>query len=159
MYFAGQTRVSGIAEKISRDRYRTIRNNWKLVDDDKIPDAEKKDKFWKVKPMTNMILNCCLLNPKNKNVSIDEQMTRYQIKPNPCGMKIFVVAAPDGLSLNFFFYQGRGDPFVEEDHLQSLGVGGTAVVKLTWNLPTEVSIYMDRFFTSMHLLDLLHSEA
>ncbi|KAJ8895426.1 hypothetical protein PR048_000758 [Dryococelus australis] len=99
--------------------------------------------------------------PKTKNVSFDEQMVPFwgcipcrqiiKSKPNHYGMKIFVAATSDGLL-------ARG-PIVEEDYLQCLGVGGKAVIRLTRNLPTGVSIYVDRFFTSMHLLDLLHSKA
>ncbi|KAJ8890320.1 hypothetical protein PR048_009828 [Dryococelus australis] len=141
MYWAGKTKVSGIAEKMNRDRYLTIRNK---------------------RQVPKMIWNDCQLNPKNKNISINEQMVPFcgliKSKPNPCVMKIFVVAAPDGLPLDFFFIR-RGDPIVEEDNLQCLGVGGKAVMRLTQNLPTGDFIYIGRFFTSMHLLDLLHLEA
>ena len=80
-------------------------------------------------------------------------------KPNPCGVKIFVAAATDGLPLDMFFYQGKGDPIVSEECCATLDIGGKAVMKLTRNLPPGMTIYMDRFFTSTSLLDLLHSEA
>lgn len=79
-------------------------------------------------------------------------------KPNPCGLKIFVAAAPDGLPLDFFLYNGKGDLIVEEEIFQGLDIGGKAVLKLISTFPQGISVYMDRFFNSVLLLDLLHSE-
>lgn len=170
MYWERKTKVNGVASLIGRDRYFTIRSHLKVVYDTDITNEEKnQNKFWKVAPLLNSVRTGCLLNPKSETVAVDEQMIPFfgqtparqviKSKPNPCGLKNFVIAAPDGLPLDFFFYQGKGDPIVEDDRFHLLDVGGKAVIKLLATFPTGVAVYMDRYFNSMHLLDLLHSEA
>ena len=99
---------------------------------------------------------------------IDEQIIPFwghcparqviKTKPNSCGVKNFVLAATDGLPLDFFLYQGKGDPIVPvtEDCYKDLDVGGKSVMKLSAILPPGVTIYMDRYFTSPLLLDFVH---
>lgn len=57
-----------------------------------------------------------------------------------------------------FFYNGKGDPIVDEPIFSTLNIGGKAVIKRLSTFPQGVSVYMDRFFTSDGLLDLLHSK-
>ena len=75
-------------------------------------------------------------------------------KPNPCGLKNFVATSPDGLPLDFFLYQGKGDGIT--DNCQHLDIGGKEIMQLTKILPKGITIYMDRYFTSVPLLDTLH---
>lgn len=170
MYWAADTRVPFVASQISRDLYFKIRAHLKLVSDAEVSNDEKAaSKFWKVGPLMKSVQVGCLLNPRKSKVAVDEQMIPFwghaparqviKTKPNPCGLKNFVVAAADGLPLDFFFYQGKGDPIVSEENLQHLDVGGKAVLKLIRSFPSGVSIYLDRFFTSQVLLDTLFSEA
>ncbi|XP_037929963.1 piggyBac transposable element-derived protein 3-like [Teleopsis dalmanni] len=83
------------------------------------------------------------------------QLKQYvKCKPNPVGLKNFVLASPDGLVLDFFIYQGAktwpcGKPN------PALGIGGTVVERLTKNVPKGSEIFMDRYFTSMNLLTFL----
>ncbi|XP_050511228.1 piggyBac transposable element-derived protein 3-like [Diabrotica virgifera virgifera] len=169
MYWARKTKAECISNLMRRDKYFCIRKNLKIVYDGDVTDEEKNAyKFWKVEPLIRSVKTGCLLNPKPQVVAIDEQMIPFwghcparqviKTKPNPCGLKNFVVAAPDGLPLDFFFYQGKGDPIVHDERFKLLDVGGKAVMKLLTTFPPGVSIYMDRYFNSEHLLDLLHSE-
>ena len=78
MYWSEKTRVKCIADNITRERYKTIRNNLKLLDDDEVSDAEKlSNKFWKVKPIFQLVLNGCLLNPRDSKVCVDKQMIPF----------------------------------------------------------------------------------
>lgn len=79
-------------------------------------------------------------------------------KPNPCGLKNFVVCSSDGLPLDFFLYEGKGDSIfpIEQLNYPKLDIGGKVIVRLTQNLPQGISIFMDRYFTSTDLLDELH---
>lgn len=168
MYWEAATKVPFVASLISRDLYFTIRKHLKIVTDTEVPEVEKStNKFWKVSPLVKSVRTGCLLNPKPKTVAVDEQMIPFwghaparqviKTKPNPCGLKNFVVAAPNGLPLDFFFYQGKGDAIVNDLEFQQLDVGGKAVMKLLNTFPSGISVYLDRFFTSELLLDLLFS--
>lgn len=173
MYWTEKTRVPVIADNMSRNRYFLIRNNLKLRDDSIVEDEEKaKDKFWKVRPLLQTVLTGCLLNEKSSNVAVDEQIVPFfghaparqfiRGKPNPCGLKVFVATAPDGLPLDFFIYQGSGDKIISnsaDDDLKELDTGGKVVLRLAENLPPGCNLYMDRYFTSIHLLDILHYKA
>lgn len=169
MYYDVRTQVPAIASIVPRDKFFAIRNNLKLVYDNDVTDEEKAaTKFWKVGPLVNSVRTGCRLNERSQQVAIDEQMVPFwgrcparqviKSKPNPCGVKIFVAAAPDGLPLDFFFYNGKGDPIVADPIFSRLNIGGKSVIKLLTTFPKGVSVYMDRYFTSEDLLDMLHSE-
>lgn len=82
---------------------------------------------------------------------------RVKGKPNPCGLKNFVACAPDGLPLDFFLYEGKGDTILFENEInyQGLDMSGK-LVRLSRHLSEGTSILMDHFFTSTLLLDELH---
>lgn len=152
MYWVVGTRVAEIAEKMSRRRFFSIRNALKLVVDDDVPnDMKTKDTFWKIIPLLETVRAGCLLNPRTQKVSIDEQIVPFygqtsmkqyiRGKPNPCGLKMFVCSSPDGLPLDFFIYEGKGDTILD-DH-SSLNIGGKVVMRLARSLPEGCIIYMD----------------
>ena len=52
MHWQRRSWVNTIANYMPRNRYFTIRNNIKCVEDELVTDDEKKcDKFWKVRPV------------------------------------------------------------------------------------------------------------
>ena len=172
MYWAEKTRVPVIADNMSRDRYFTIRKNLKLRDDLLVSDEERaEDKFWKVRPLLKSIETACLLNEKSSNVAVDEQMIPFfghaparqyvKGKPNPCGLKCFIATSPDGLPLDFFVYAGQGDRINADfdPEVKDLDIGGRVVIRLSKYLPPGCTLYMDRYFTSIQLLDVLHTKA
>lgn len=150
-------------------KYFIIRNNLRVRDYADVPDQEKgSDKIWKVAPLINAVRAGCLSNPCDKQVSMNKQMITFwghaatrkfvRGKPNPCGLKNFVVCPSDGLPLDFFLYEGKGDSVLPNNELNypKLDIGGKVIVRLTQNLPKGISILMDRYFTSIDLLDELH---
>ncbi|GFV76155.1 piggyBac transposable element-derived protein 3 [Trichonephila clavipes] len=85
-------------------------------------------------------------------------MRQYLLsKPNPVGLKIFVLAAPDGLVLDFFIYTGADTVLVEGKQLYSLG--GAVVKHLVGTIPTAkvTHIFTNRYFTGLSILDYLVS--
>ncbi|GFR30747.1 piggyBac transposable element-derived protein 3 [Trichonephila clavata] len=75
--------------------------------------------------------NACLTLPRTECLSIDEQMMPFSdrcpmrqyllSKPNPVGLKKFVLGAPDGLVLDFLIYTGADIVPVEDKQLYGLG--------------------------------------
>lgn len=75
-------------------------------------------------------------------------------KPNPVGLKSFVLANPDGLVLDFCVYAGK-DTFVNVKSTNDKWLGGKAVVALVDSFTPGTVIYCDRYFTSLPLLSEL----
>ncbi|CAH1998032.1 unnamed protein product [Acanthoscelides obtectus] len=102
MYWAKPTRVAAIADVMTRGRFFSIRSNLKVVIDGSISEEKRRyDKFWKVRPILEAILQGCLQLPREKVVAVDEQMISFtgtcqmkqfvRGKPNPEGLKILLL--------------------------------------------------------------------
>ncbi|XP_069701493.1 piggyBac transposable element-derived protein 3-like [Periplaneta americana] len=169
MFWSARTRIPMIADNMSRNRFFELRTNLKVIDDNSVSeDDRKKDRFWKVRPMLDIVRQSCLQTPQPQNVSIDEQMIPFyghvsmrqyvRGKPCPVGLKLFVMASASGLPLDFVMYQGKGTGFhsVVAPTPENFDIGGKAVLKLCDTLPAGSSIFINRYFTSVPLLDLLY---
>lgn len=168
MSWAHDTRVPIIADNITRDRFFKLRSRLKVVDDNKVSaEIKSLDRFWKVRPLLDRVQRGCLQNVRTNEVSIDEQMIPFsgQVlmrqfirgKPNPVGLKNFVMTTPTGIPLDFYMYEGKGSSVESAltETPEKLDVGGRMVLKLTDTLPIGVSVYTDRYFTSIPLIDSL----
>lgn len=168
MFWAAETRVNLIAQNFTRNRYFKLRANIKVVQDHTVTDVEKEvDRFWKIRPIVSGIEQGCRENKRERCVAIDEQMMPFtgkcklkQVvkgKPNPEGIKIFLMANPNGLPLDLYLYQGKGTSIESAMYPtpEKIDLGGRVVLKLADTLPQETSIYFDRYFTSILLLDTL----
>ncbi|XP_050302048.1 piggyBac transposable element-derived protein 3-like [Anthonomus grandis grandis] len=152
---------------MTRDRFFAIRSNLKIVIDGSIAEeVPRSDKFWKVRPIIKAVWQGCLQLPREKVVAADEQMIPFAAtckmnqfvrgKPDPKGLKNFVVAAPDGLVVDFELYQGKNT--FPDDSVKRLGVGPFAVVRLGRTLFLESHVYCDRSFTTIPFLEYLRQQ-
>lgn len=162
MFWQNNYRVQSIADVITRKRFFKIRSNLKVVIDSDVTDEVRKaDRFWKVRPLLDRVRRGCLAQSRCRDVSIDEQMIPFTgasparryvpNKPNPIGLKNFVLANPQGLVLDFVVDQG-----VSSYHpVPNLGVGALVIAHLCEGLTAGTHVYCDRYFTSISLIEYM----
>ncbi|CAK1579258.1 unnamed protein product [Parnassius mnemosyne] len=161
MYWQHKFRVAFVADHMSRNRFFILRNSLKLVNDNDFSAEDKsKDKLWKVRPLIKEILKGCHSIPKDQKLSIDKMIIPFTGacgmkqycpgKPNPTGLKTFVLANPTGEVCDFDIYQGATTYPSYAD--TSFGLGEKAVLALTEDLLLGHIIYCDRYFTTETLI-------
>ena len=158
------TRIHSIADCMQRDRFSKLRNHFTVVDNNVFSEDDKSaDRMWKVRPFVERIRRTCLTLPREANVSNDEQMISFTgrcpsrqyvpRKPNPTGLKNFVLAGASGLVLDFELYQGAGTFDRYDIDGKKAGQGSGAVLRLCESLSNGHRLYCDRFFTSLPLIN------
>lgn len=163
MYWGTRFQLKEIADCMSRDRFFSLRVNLHCVDNLGIDEtAQKANRLWKVQPVITSVRERCLqLERGSGTYSIDEQMIPFlgscplrqvvKNKPRPVGLKNYVITSSNGLMLDFEILQGESTPFPDK----SLGHGPAVVLRLVQTLPQGTSVYFDRYFTTLPLLEKL----
>lgn len=126
------------------------------------------NKFIKVRPLFDRIKKTCLELPVEKNLSVDEQIVPFKGqlsvkqyirgKPNPWGIKLFLLCGQSGIVYNLLMYQGNM-PEVSEESRKIFGLGGSVVLFLSEPLKSNRHyLTMDNFFTSINLFYTLQKK-
>lgn len=142
-------------------RFFKLRNNLHVVSQ-REPPPGNTNRFWKVDPVVKAVRKRCLeLQPEEYN-SVDEQMIPFtgrapakqfvKNKPNPVGIKNFVICGKSGKAHDFELYQGKGTG-ISEEH-KSLGLGASVVLRLAENIPrfSNYKVCFDNYFTGFPLI-------
>ncbi|KAL4100861.1 hypothetical protein QTP88_020890 [Uroleucon formosanum] len=148
MYWTKGTRVPLVSNNMARDRYFLIRSNFKILNDSSISDEiKKKDFLWKIRPLLDSVRNGCLQLIRDTHLSIDEQIIPFtgttrlkqfvKGKPNPEGLKHFVLADRNGLVLDFFIYQGKITTIYHDDCEFSLTLAESIIWHLSETVPPK----------------------
>ncbi|KAH8018627.1 hypothetical protein HPB51_009495 [Rhipicephalus microplus] len=153
--------VSSVADTMPRDRFFLLRSNLCCqLDDDISDDDRKSQRLWKVAPFVEMVRKGCLGLERSNCFCVDEQVIPFSgrcpmkqyipNKPNPVGLKNFVLAGKDGLIYDFAIYKGK-ETFPDF----GLGISGNSVLKLVETVPACSTLYCDRWFSSVSFMDEL----
>ncbi|GBP12331.1 PiggyBac transposable element-derived protein 3 [Eumeta japonica] len=161
LYWSNDLCVPLIRNTMTRDRFFELRNHLHFVDNSARRD--NTDKLWKIRPIITKVQEKCYTLPRSKHLSIDEQMIPFSgrceyrqyvpSKPNPLGLKNFVLAARDGVVLDFEIYVGSNT--LPPQDMADLGLGAGIVKLLCRTVDETCVLYADRFFTSIKLADYL----
>ncbi|XP_037800575.1 piggyBac transposable element-derived protein 3-like [Penaeus monodon] len=175
MYWQKKTRISVIADAMSRDMFSVIIASLKVFDESLLNAAQRKsDRFHKIRPLIDCVRSRCLELDRPQYVSVDEMIIPFTgrthlkqftpRKPNPHGLKIFVLASSDGQVLDFEFFQGKEDLLLNVQrtglHLPEWGtlkIGEAAVLRFVKSVSRGTSFFFDRFFATPKLLEILSS--
>ncbi|KAH7956744.1 hypothetical protein HPB52_012360 [Rhipicephalus sanguineus] len=114
IYWSRIPAVPLVTENMTRDRFFELRGMLHFVDLSQTTAAQTENKLFRAEPIIESFRKACLELPRPKAVSVDEQMIPFSgrcparqyvpSKPNPVGLKNFVLSSSDGLVLDFVIY-------------------------------------------------------
>ena len=173
-YWANNTWVPQVANVMSSKRFMNIRAMIHFNDNETI--HESNDRYYKVRPIFDMLRKEFLKIPHTPKQSIDEVMVGYKgkragnlrqyikSKPDKWGFKIFSRSSIDGIIHDFILYQGKSTfdnhPIEFKTNELSMNLSSRVVIGLckTMHDPSKSAIYADNFFTSLSLAQYLKSD-
>lgn len=166
-YWDPQLNISQISQAMPINRFYSLRTNLHFVDVES-EDINKNDRFWKVRPLFDVIRTRCLALPLETYLSIDEQMVPFKghlnvkqyvrNKPNPWGVKIYALCGVSGTLFDFILYQGSTTE-VDKGDQENLGLGAAMVMKLSERIDQRnVQLYFDNYFSNYQLLQYLRQK-
>ena len=114
---------------------------------DTLEEEKKADRLWRVCPIMESFCQCCLKVSRAPELSVDEIMIPFQgkmpsrqyfpMKSNPFGMKIFVLANPNSVILDFHAYTGEETFRHLAQQVTDMGIGASAVITLLTMFPLD----------------------
>ena len=163
-YFSDAIGDLGAKKCLDRNTFFKIRRNIKCVwDSDIDANSRSRDPLWKVRPIMEKVRKCMEQIPcPPDSICVDEQIIPFtggmpnkvviKTKPHPVGLKLYCSATPSGTILNFLAYCGS-KTFDEE--YAGKPQGESAVLKLCDKVPKGCTVYLDRFFTGLGVVERL----
>ncbi|XP_072142035.1 piggyBac transposable element-derived protein 3-like [Dermacentor andersoni] len=152
---------------MSRNRFEKLRNCLHIVDVN--GDHNSNDRLWKVRTLLDAFRERCLNLTLEEHLCIDEQIIPFKGqldikqyikgKPNPWGVKVFMLCGASGIIYDFLVYQGSTTELVPAEK-KDFGVTGAFVLHLARRIPdgTGHKLFFDNYFTSLPVLRVLRDK-
>ncbi|KAK7880575.1 hypothetical protein WMY93_032787 [Mugilogobius chulae] len=169
-YWHPASRFNLIADIMPKRRF-TLLQRYIHFNDDQQCDGSL-DRFYKIRPLFEMLRKQCLLIPSTYKHSVDEVMVSYNgtragnvrqyvaNKPDKCGFKVFCRASSSGIIHDLLLYQGPSTFFNVDlsEEEQELPLASKVVTTLckTISQPRISVVFCDNYFTSFDLVLSLH---
>lgn len=164
MYWNSNTRVSAVADTMSRTRWREIKSKIhfsKNLRANTINNAEVTDSLQKIRPILDKLVKNFNRIPMSEYVCVDEQIIpfkgRHRLKnympkkPKKWGYKAFLLCDSSGLIYNFEIYTGK---VIHDPELPNVGSSGNVVLRLAKIIPKQLfyKICFDNWFSTLPLI-------
>ncbi|XP_032436485.1 piggyBac transposable element-derived protein 2-like [Xiphophorus hellerii] len=170
-YWHHESRFDLITDIMPRRRFQLLRRYIHFNDNQQC--SESRDRFYKIRPLFEMLREQCLLIPSTHKHSVDEVMVAYKgtragtlrqyiaNKPVKWGFKLFCRASSSGIIHDLLLYQGASTFFnvalSEEEQALPLGAKVVTTLCKTIKEPQMSVVFCDHFFTSFNLVQYLHT--
>ncbi|XP_070397519.1 piggyBac transposable element-derived protein 3-like [Dermacentor albipictus] len=160
-YWEQGTRHSPVADTMSRNRFLKLMACLHIVDNLAVPEEEKQDKVWKLRPWIVALQRNLESIEQEEYNAVDEMMVPFtgrsslkQYMPNkpvPWGFKLWGRAGATGILYQFDVYQGKTNANY------TFGLGGDTVLDMCSKLPSDegFKVAADNFFSSLDLVEEL----
>ncbi|XP_051515101.1 piggyBac transposable element-derived protein 3-like isoform X1 [Myxocyprinus asiaticus] len=162
MYWETALRYNQVSDVMSRNRFQELLRSLHFVNNLTVPETEKTDKLWKLRPWLDSFREKCLQVVPEEHNSVDEMMIPFKGKfsgikqylrgkPHPWGFKLWVRRGISGMVCDFEVYQGSVNGHRAKSEL---GLSGDVVMKLASTLPEgqNYKIFADNYFTCIPLV-------
>lgn len=154
----------GVFSFMTLHRFRQLRTSFHVMNNLEIPN-NCADKFVKVRPIIEAVRARCNKQNVEENICVDEQIIPFKGrlsckvyhkgKPNPWGIKNYVLCGKSGFPYDFIMYQGKGTQ-INSEYQRKYGFSAAVVLHLVDKLRNKRhKVYFDNFFNSYHLLEVL----
>lgn len=161
LYWDSSLDMKIFLENMTRDRFFQIRNNLHIIDNNSIP-QNNTDRLIKVRPLYDMVRKRCLELNLEQILSVDEQIVPFRGKleikqyikgkPEPWGVKIFMICGKSGLIYDFIIYQGATTNLDRNDVLK-YGASAAYVNELSKRINgSGYYLFFDNYFSNYNLL-------
>lgn len=170
-YWNPASRFNLIADIMPKRRFKLLRRYIHFNDNQQCDGTP--DRFYKVRPLFEMLRNQCLLIPSTYKHSVDEVMVSYKgkmagtlrqyiaNKPDKWGFKLFCRASSSGIIHDLLLYQGQSTFFnsdlSEEEQKLPLGTKVVTTLCKTITEPRISVVFCDNFFTCFDLVQSLRA--
>lgn len=170
-YWHHESRFDLISDIMPRRRFQLLRRYIHFNDNQQC--SESRDRFYKIRPLFEMLREQCLLIPSTHKHCVNEVMVAYKgtragtlrqyiaNKPDKWGFKLFCRASSSGIIHDLLLYQGASTFFnvalSKEEQALSLGAKVVTTLCKTIKEPQMSVVFCDNFFTSFTLVQYLHT--
>lgn len=165
-YWESKLQIPLISNNMNVNRFFKLRQNLHFVDAQMRP--ETNDRFWKIRPLYDILRKRCLELPIEENLCIDEQMVPFKGnlnvkqyirgKPSPWGVKIFALCGSSGIMYDFLIYQGSTTEY-KRDYVDVFGLGAGVVLHLAERINKQnCKLFFDNYFSNYNLLQYLRNK-